>query len=130
MIRFVVAFSLSLLFACSTSEKKQQTQAGRGKLKITELSYNFGTLSHGDVVGHNFKVINVGKFPVVIQSVDNGCGCTEVKYTKKPIEPSDTVFVEVIFDTNGLHGRQVKKVTLQANDSIQAHDLLIWAEIK
>ncbi|MCG8579948.1 MAG: DUF1573 domain-containing protein [Bacteroidales bacterium] len=114
--------------SCGTANKKQSK--GKGKLNFTELSYNFGELKHGDVVGHRFKVINEGEYPVVIQKVKKGCGCTDVLFPKKPIEAKDSAYVEVVFDTKGWKGRQVKQVVVHANDSTKKHELLIWANIK
>ncbi len=120
-----------LLLSCSGNSKQQSALSkGKGKLRFTELTYNFGELHHGDVVGHRFAVVNEGRFPAVIQKVDHGCGCTDAIFPKSPIEPNDTVYVEVVFDTNGWSGRQVKQVIVLANDSIQKHELLIWASIK
>ncbi|MCT4586451.1 MAG: DUF1573 domain-containing protein [Carboxylicivirga sp.] len=120
---------LLVIFGCNTPSKKGEKQKGKGKLEFTELSYNFGKLKHGDVVGHRFMVVNKGKYPVTIQKVKHGCGCTDAVFTKKPINASDTAFVEVIFDTNGWQGRQVKQVVVIANDSIKKHELLVWASI-
>lgn len=122
---------LVCLLGCAENSQKQSGHIkGKGKLQFTELSYNFGELAGGDVVGHRFAVINEGKYPVVIQKVKHGCGCTDAIFPKTPIEPSDTAYVEVVFDTKGWSGRQVKQVVIVANDSVQNHELLIWASIK
>jgi len=119
-----------LALSCNTSQKGSEKLSGAiGKLKFEELSHNFGRLKHGDVVGHRFKFYNVGEGPVTIQKVDKACGCTDVIYPKKPVLLNDTAFVEVVFDTNGWLGRQVKRVAIMANDSVKVHELLIWAEI-
>ncbi|WP_430816817.1 DUF1573 domain-containing protein [Carboxylicivirga sp. RSCT41] len=127
LIGFFV-FNVVVSVSCINTAKKQPQ--GKGKLRFTELSYNFGELKHGDVVGHRFKVINDGAYPVVIQKVKKGCGCTDVVFPKKPIEAKDSAYVEVVFDTKGWNGRQVKQVVVHANDSIKKHELLIWASIK
>lgn len=120
-----------LVFGCvGKKQKSSTTLEGKGRLRFLELTYNFGELKHGDIVGHRFAVINEGAYPVVIQNVEHGCGCTDAMFPQKPIEPKDTVFVEVIFDTKGWTGRQVKQVVVMANDSIQKHELLVWASIK
>ncbi len=132
MIRLLLIAMVSLLFVACNNKGTHKKDANRvkGKLKFTERSYNFKQLKHGDVVGHRVKVINEGVAPVVIQKVENFCGCTEVKYTRKPIEAKDTVYLEVILDTKGYRGRQVKRIEITANDSIGTHEFLVWAEIK
>jgi hypothetical protein len=128
--RLLGAFLLILVFTTSCGNKQKISSKGKGKLKFTKLSHNFGELEHGDVVGYRFKVINEGQYPVVIQKVKKGCGCTEAFFPEKPIDSNDSAYVEVVFDTNGWHGRQVKQVVVHANDSTKRHELLIWANIK
>lgn len=132
MTNRLIYLLLAIVFwSCvGSNPTKSVQQNGKGMLHFIEPSYNFGEIHHGEIVGHRFLVVNKGHSPVVIQKIEHGCGCTDAVYTKEPIEPSDTAFVEVIFDTNGWTGRQVKQVVILANDSIQKHDLLIWASIK
>ena len=130
-MKFAVAFLFVLLFSCSSKHEKQKlSDLGSGKLKFEEYSFNFDELKQGDVVGHRFAFFNEGDAPVTIQKVDKFCGCTDVIYPHKPVMPGDTSYVEVIFDTKGRYGRQVKRIALYANDSAKMHELLIWAEIK
>jgi len=129
VLRLVFLCFCVATLGCSAPEKNSTDSNVIGKLVFEELSYSFGTLKHGDVVGYRFKCYNSGKGPVSIHKVDKACGCTDVVYPKKPILPADTCYVEVVFDTNGWHGRQVKRVALMANDSVKVHELLIWAEI-
>lgn len=127
----LIGFLLFLVILLASCGIKQNSHPkGKGKLKFTEVSYNFGELKHGDVVGHRFKVKNEGQYPVVIQKVKKGCGCTDVVFPKEPINAQDSAYIEVVFDTNSWHGRQVKQVVVHANDSIKRHELLIWANIK
>ncbi|TRX70740.1 DUF1573 domain-containing protein [Carboxylicivirga sp. M1479] len=131
----IILVSLLLLAGLTQCTQKRarsvnSSTEGKGKLEFTELSFNFGELSQGDVVGHRFQVINRGTGAAVIQKADKGCGCTDVIFPKKPINPQDTAYVEIIFDSNGWFGRQVKQVVIVANDSIKRHELLVWANIK
>lgn len=115
---------------CGNSSTKQ-LKVGRGKIKFEKTSHNFGNLKHGDVVGYRFKFYNKGLDPVTIQKIDKSCGCTDVIYPKKPVASQDSAFIEVVFDSKGRHGRQLKRVVITANnDSIRSHELLIWADIK
>jgi len=133
MVNRLVLITLAVIvcFGCANGRSGQSGKAkGKGKLQFTELSHNFGELKQGDVVGHRFAFVNKGQYPVVIQKVKHGCGCTDAMYSKKPLNANDTAFIEVIFDTKGWHGRQVKQVVVVANDSIKKHELLVWASIK
>lgn len=130
-MRAVLLFLGVAAFGCTSSQHgSDNSSTVGGKLKFEEQSYNFGSLKHGDVVGHRFKFYNEGEAPATIHTVDKACGCTDVIYPKKPISANDTAFVEIVFDTKGWYGRQVKRVVLTANDSVKVHELLIWAEIE
>ncbi len=132
MIKHVLYLIVIMQLGACTGNQHSNSESAKsnGKLRFTELSFNFGSLTSGDVVGHRFPVINEGSSPVVIQKVEHGCGCTDAVFPQKPIKPLDTAFVEVIFDTNGWKGRQVKQIVVLADDSLKRHELLIWASIK
>jgi len=115
--------------SCSLPVKNKPTQGGGGVLVFDKEMHNFGQVSYGDVLGVGFKCYNKGSEPVIINEVLLGCGCTEVNYSKAPLEPGDSLYLEVIFDSKGLQGRQVKKVTVCASDSLRTHDLYIWADV-
>ncbi len=124
-----VIFVLGFIYACNTSAGKKSA-ATKGFIHFEKNSYSFGELVEGDVVGHRFKCFNTGTEPVIIMHVDKTCGCTDVKYSEEPILPGDSSYVELIFDTRGWSGRQVKQVKVITNDSLAVKELRIWADIK
>ena len=65
-----------------------------------EEEWNFGAISDGDVVDHDFIFTNTGKAPLIISSAQGSCGCTVPKYSNEPIAPgSDGVIsVQVVND--------------------------------
>lgn len=105
------------------------SSSGKGLLVFPKNEFSFGELKEGAVVGHRFKCINEGSGPVVILDVKKGCGCTDVKFSSEPLLPGDSSTVELIFDTKGWSGMQVKRVVVVANDSIGSRELKIWANI-
>lgn len=44
--------------------------------------YDFGTVDHGEIVHHSFRVRNDEPRAVVIQKIDVGCGCTIARLSK------------------------------------------------
>ena len=131
MLSKVSIFCVIAIFVigCNTSLKLKHSVAGQGVLVFEKEMYNFGQVNYGDVLGVSFKCYNQGHEPVIVNEVVLGCGCTEVNYSKEPLEPGDSLCLEVVFDSRGLQGRQVKKVTVQASDSLRTHDLYIWADV-
>jgi len=132
-MNFRLVFNLvfvALLFLVSC-HNKVATKRGisKGFVEFKEKSFSFGVLKEGDVVGHRFVFVNSGTEPVLVLNVEKSCGCTDVKYPQKPVRAGDSSFVELVFDTRGWQGRQVKQVKVLTNDSIGVRELRIWADV-
>ncbi|MBI9064610.1 MAG: DUF1573 domain-containing protein [Marinilabiliaceae bacterium] len=126
---FIFCIIATLVIGCNTSLKSKYSGTGQGVLVFEKEMHNFGQVNYGDILGVSFKCYNQGCESVIINKVILGCGCTEVNYSKEPLEPGDSLYLEVVFDSKGLQGRQVKKVTIQASDSLRTHNLYIWADV-
>jgi hypothetical protein len=88
-----------------------------GQLEFEEMEYDFGTISEGEVVEHQFNFTNTGQSPLVISNVQASCGCTTPDWTKTPVKPGDSGFVKVVFNSAGKGGVQSPTVSIQANTS-------------
>lgn len=130
LLTAILSVILIVIAGCSSRPKSRQQEEGKGVLVFEEEMHNFGAVTYGDVVGVSFKCRNQGQGAVSINKVVLGCGCTEANYSKMPLAPGDSMYLEVVFDSKGLNGRQVKKITVLANDSLKVHDLYIWADVK
>lgn len=85
------------------------------EFKFEESSYDFGSITDGDVVEHIFKFTNTGEAPLVIQSASASCGCTVPSYPREPIAPGATGEIQVKFDSSNKPGIQNKTVSITAN---------------
>lgn len=83
----------------------------------------------GEVVSFTFIFKNGGTKALTITSVDSGCGCTEVNIPNKTIEPGQEGQIEVVYDSAGEVGRQLKTITLFSNANEPKKQLFIKAEI-
>ncbi len=88
----IIVFLLLSLLSLSVS-----AQDKKGELKLDTYSYNFGTVKRNTVRSVVFVVKNTGKAPVVIQSADAACACTNVSYTLSPIKPGKKGYIKVWF---------------------------------
>ncbi len=118
---------LVVFYACQNQVKNEGNS--KGELTFIEQSHKLGLIKQGDAVGHSFKFSNTGSEALVIQDVVKGCGCTDVNYPTNPIFPGETGVVEVVFNSKGWHGKQVKKVTVISNAIEPRQELLLWAEV-
>jgi hypothetical protein len=82
---------------------------------FSEERFNFGTVTAGEKVQHNFKIKNTGKEPLIITNASSSCGCTVPEWPKEPIAPGKSSEIKVVFDSNGKSGAQSKRVTIVAN---------------
>lgn len=57
-----------------------------------------GKLKQGEPPSVKFPFKNAGKYPLFIGHVETTCGCTEVKWPKKPIKQGGEGIIEVTYD--------------------------------
>lgn len=77
--------------------------------------FDFGKITQGEKVGHDFKLTNQGKSELLIRNVKASCGCTAVKHDKV-VPPGATIDLKVEFNSRGKRSRQNKSVTVTTND--------------
>ncbi len=58
------------------------------------------------------------------------CGCTIADYEKSEIKPGEEGYVELVFNSEGYHGLQIKKVNVYANTTPKVHELTIAATVE
>jgi len=129
-------FGLSglLLGSCHSGTKKttpatKSDELGVAKFVFSEEIHNFGSLNAGEVVSFTFIFRNEGTKTLTITGVDSGCGCTEVKMDNKTIEPGQESRIEVIYNSAGEVGRQLKTITLFSNAEPTQKQLFIKANV-
>ena len=121
MLVFIVAFFLISCGNPDGSIKKEKAQitasenlSSSGIVFIREM-HNFGTLKAGEIVSFSFVFTNNGAIPLTIKKVDTSCGCIKVKYDNKAIKHGEKSSVEVIFDTSGEWGNQLKMIQVETS---------------
>lgn len=71
---------------------------------------DFNTIKIGTVAEFTFKVKNVSKTPLFIESAVPSCGCTASKYTLTPIKPGESGSVTASYNTQGRPGFFYKSI--------------------
>lgn len=125
----------SMIVSCNQGTKKPAAEAqtsseGLAKFVFSEEIHNFGSLNAGEVVAYTFTFKNEGTKPLIISKADAGCNCTEVKLPEKPVEPGQEGNIEVIYNSAGETGRQLKAITLFSNAQPAEVKLYIKADVK
>jgi len=92
---FAAAFVLSTtLFA----QKKIADVA-----KFASETIDFGKIKQGIPAKGTFTVTNIGTEPLIIEQANPTCGCTISDYTKEPIAPGKTGFINATYNAANLN---------------------------
>jgi len=125
---------VALLFSCSSQNSKPEraeksAESGTAKFVFSEEIHNFGSLNAGEIVSYTFIFRNEGTKTLNITGFDSGCGCTEVKIENKSIAPGQEGEIEVIYNSAGEVGRQLKTITLLSNANKPEKQIFIKADV-
>ena len=106
-----------------------QTSNKEPIISFDKKTWDFGTITDGEVVEHTFRFTNTGTSDLVISSASASCGCTIPNWPKEPILPGNSGEIEVIFKpSKGQAGsKQTKTVTVIGNTSPENTILKITA---
>ncbi len=91
---------------------------GKGEepiLTFEHETWNFGTMSEGEVVEHDFSFTNTGKKPLLISDVQATCGCTIPEWPREPIRAGQGGVIKIRFNSAGKHESINKDVTIFSN---------------
>ncbi len=77
--------------------------------------HNFGVVTEGEVVQHEFTFTNTGKSPLIFSSAEASCGCTVPSMPDAPIAPGEKGKILVSFNSTDRVGMNDKVVTFISN---------------
>ena len=110
----IFAFTLSI-FLCAIA---------RAELKWEQTSVELHPApADKEAVGH-FKYQNTGSQPVRFKSVHTSCGCTAAQSQKDEVPPGEKGEITATFKIGDRTGTQVKSVTVQTDDPVNATTVL------
>jgi len=86
-------------------------------IKFDKTTHNFGTFPESKPKQScTFTFTNTGSTPLVINQAVASCGCTNLKYTKTPVQPGENGTISVTYDGNGkFPGHFKKTITVRSN---------------
>jgi hypothetical protein len=139
---YILAFAL-LLNSCSEKEHEgvdssdvSNSASANGKIKgnvpeikFEEEVFDFGKITQGEVVSHDFKFMNIGNTNLIISGASGSCGCTVPKWPKEPILPGKEGKLNVVFSSEGKKGIMEKTVTVVTNCEPSTRIIRIKAEV-
>jgi hypothetical protein len=103
---------LKLLFLCFVYSVCVDAQVSK-PLQFREEIFDFGSIKeHGGPATHEFTFVNNGTRPIKILKVQASCGCTTPNWSKEPVAPGKSGFVQASFDPVGRPGYFNKSLTV------------------
>lgn len=107
------------LASCSGTETKKVAEDSLLKLNmdsipkttvmVLDTAINFGTVKEGEKVNSEFRFVNTGKNPLIVQQAMASCGCTVAEKPTAPIMPGDTGRIKTTFNSDHRGGETVFK---------------------
>jgi len=133
VIKYFCLFIFFLVFAfChsdgNTSEKKDVV-VKESKLSFKNKIHTFGNLKAGEIAVYSFFFENVGKSSVIIEGAKSSCSCITVDFSKYPILPGKTGYIDVEYNSVGDVGKIYKEIILDTTNK-QEIRLAIMANVK
>lgn len=109
-----LAFFIFTLFCMNIGAQDK----GVAVLQIPVNMHDFGrVMEDGGSVRHRFEFINSGSGSLNLANVRTTCGCTIPMWTKEPVYPGESGFVDVEFNPRGRSGDFHKTIQIQSNAS-------------
>lgn len=144
MYRFVITISLFGLLSCQSNDQGKglgtddirnnasangNSQQDLPEIAFTEETFDFGRITQGEKVSHEFVFTNTGKKNLIISGASGSCGCTVPEWPKEPILPGASGKINVVFSSEGKSGLQEKTVTVVTNCEPATRVIRIKTEI-
>ena len=89
------------------------------------MVHDFGTLKEGDIVNCVFNFTNTGNEPLIVENVEQPCGCTIPSWTKQPVMPGQSGVIKVIFNSKERPGIFRKTLAIKTNVPVKKGDDLM-----
>ena len=106
-------------------KKEIKKKAKLPKINFELIRHDFDTIVQGDIVEFDFVFTNAGTAPLVINTVNVTCGCTQPSYPFIPIGPGEEGFIGVKYNSVGKEGLQRPLITVSSNGSVEPISLML-----
>ncbi|MFM9945219.1 MAG: DUF1573 domain-containing protein [Bacteroidia bacterium] len=141
---YILFLMAGVLFSCGSStnpddaniiesSSKANNPTGKGKGAIISFehdTWDFGTMTDGEQVEHEFPFTNTGDKALLISDVQVSCGCTTPGWPREPILPGQAGIIKLGFNSTGKSEKIEKHVTIYSNSTPIKKELHFTAYVK
>ena len=104
--------------------------AAQPVIRFDTLEYDFGEVRElGGIVQYRFVYVNDGDKPLIINSVHTSCGCTSPAWSKEPVLPAKSGYIDVSFDPRDRPGSFTKSIIVDCNATERSVTLYISGNV-
>lgn len=121
--------TVCLFFSCGQKKDQIPTDivnipatAGKGvdksnlpEMEFEEEVFDFGDITQGEKVSHDFKFENSGNNALIISNAYADCGCTVAEVPKEPVASGASNVIRITFDSSDKTGMVTKSITVLTN---------------
>ena len=105
---------LTCILTASSVSYGQKAVTG-AVIKFDYMVYDYGIMKEGDIKECSFTFKNIGDAPVIIQHVEEPCGCTVPSWSKEPVMPGKTGEIKVVYHSKDRPGVFRKTLAVKTN---------------
>ncbi len=99
------------------------------KISFKQAVYDFGEITEGDIIKHQFTFTNTGDKELEILSASASCGCTDPSYPFLGIPPGEEGVIGVTYNSVSKDGPQQAEVIIKTNATTQAYKLFLTGTV-
>lgn len=103
-----------VFFASLSIQAQVNPTSAQDSIVFDKMAHDYGTIVQGSDGNCEFKFVNKGKAPIILNNVKASCGCTTPEWTRTPVAPGGTGSIKVAYNTN-IAGAFNKTVTVDSN---------------
>jgi hypothetical protein len=107
--------SLRTVSAQQAPAPTADTNAAAPQIEFDNTEHDFGKITGGQVVKHEFIFTNTGNATLEISGVAPSCGCTTAGEWSKKVEPGQTGKIPLQFNSGNFSGVIAKSATVNSN---------------
>lgn len=107
-------------FSLLSSEELESPPVADIPVKV----FNFDTIQARKMVQYNYLLINSGKRKLNIRALKPTCGCTAVLSNTNVLQPGDSTYINLEFNTTGYSGLTKQGVSVITDDPINYKQFL------
>jgi hypothetical protein len=99
----------------ATDNLSGENGAVGAQIEFKTVIADFGTVNAGETVSYDYAFSNTGDQPLILTSVQPGCGCTTATNWTRAVPPGESGSIHVHLDTSHLTGAVSKAIKIESN---------------